>query len=127
MFHLNWRPLPAVIGILAVEIYIGACVRDAWVRPYAGDLLAVVLVYATLRMVLALPAPALATVSFLVGAIVEAIQYLGIPEILGIAHHPLLAVVVGTTFQWEDLLAYAIGALIALLFDAKTRWWSNHS
>ena len=57
MFHLNWRPLPAVIGILAVEIYIGACVRDAWVRPYAGDLLAVVLVYATLRMVLALPAP----------------------------------------------------------------------
>lgn len=127
MFHLNWRPLPAVIGILAVEIYIGACVRDAWVRPYAGDLLAVVLVYATLRMVLALPAPALATVSFLVGAIVEAIQYLGIPEILGIAHHPLLAVVVGTTFQWEDLLAYAIGALIALLLDAKTRWWSNHS
>lgn len=127
MFHLNWRPLPAVIGILAVEIYIGACVRDAWVRPYAGDLLAVVLVYATLRMVLALPAPALATVSFLVGAIVEAIQYLGIPEILGIAHHPLLAVVVGTTFQWEDLLAYAIGALIALLIDAKTRWWSNHS
>lgn len=65
--------------------------------------------------------------SFLVGAIVEAIQYLGIPEILGIAHHPLLAVVVGTTFQWEDLLAYAIGALIALLIDAKTRWWSNHS
>ena len=127
MFHLNWRPLPAVIGILAVEIYIGACVRDAWVRPYAGDLLAVVLVYATLRMVLALPAPALATVSFLVGAIVEAIQYLGIPEILGIAHHPLLAVVVGATFQWEDLLAYAIGALIALLIDAKTRWWSNHS
>jgi len=119
--------LPAVIGILAVEIYIGACVRDAWVRPYAGDLLAVVLVYATLRMVLALPAPALATVSFLVGAIVEAIQYLGIHEIFGIAHHPLLAVVVGTTFQWEDLLAYAIGALIALLIDAKTRWWSNHS
>ena len=101
MFHLNWRPLPAVIGILAVEIYIGACVRDAWVRPYAGDLLAVVLVYATLRMVLALPAPALGTVSFLVGAIVEAIQYLGIPEILGIAHHPLLAVVVGTTFQFN--------------------------
>ena len=51
----------------------------------------------------------------------------GDPGILGIAHHPLLAVVVGATFQWEDLLAYAIGALIALLIDAKTRWWSNHS
>ena len=123
MFHLNWRPLPAVIGILAVEIYIGACVRDAWVRPYAGDLLAVVLVYATLRMVLALPAPALATVSFLVGAIVEAIQYLGLPEI----RHPLLAVIVGATFQWEDLVAYAAGALIAWLIDAKTRWWSKPS
>ena len=95
MFHLNWRPLPAVIGILAVEIFIGACVRDAWVRPYAGDVLAVVLVYASLRMVLAVPPPALATVSFLVGAIVEAIQYLGLPEI----RHPLLAVIVGATFS----------------------------
>lgn len=123
MFHLNWRPLPAVIGILAVEIFIGACVRDAWVRPYAGDVLAVVLVYASLRMVLAVPPPALATVSFLVGAIVEAIQYLGLPEI----RHPLLAVIVGATFQWEDLVAYAAGALIAWLIDAKTRWWSKPS
>ena len=115
--------MPAVIGILAVEIFIGACVRDAWVRPYAGDVLAVVLVYASLRMVLAVPPPALATVSFLVGAIVEAIQYLGLPEI----RHPLLAVIVGATFQWEDLVAYAAGALIAWLIDAKTPWWSNHS
>lgn len=127
MFHLNWRPLPAVIGILAVEIYVGACVRDAWVRPYAGDVLAVVLVYAFLRMLLTLPAPALATVSFLVGAIVEAIQYLGIPQALGLARHPLLAVVVGATAHWEDLVAYALGALIAWLIDAKTPWWSNHS
>lgn len=127
MFHLNWRPLPAVIGILAVEIFIGACVRDAWVRPYAGDVLAVVLVYASLRMVLAVPAPALAAVSFLVGAVVEAIQYLGLPEILGFARHPLLAVVVGSTFGWEDLVAYAAGALIAWLIDAKTRWWSKPS
>lgn len=119
--------MPAVIGILAVEIYIGVCVRDAWVRPYVGDVLAVVLVYASLRMVLVLPAPALATVSFLVGAIVEAIQYLGLPEILGLARHPLLAVVVGATFQREDLVAYAIGALIAWLIDTKTPWWSSHS
>ena len=127
MFHLNGRPLPAVIGILAVEIYIGACVQDAWVRPYGGDVLAVVMVYAILRMVLALPAPAVATASFLVGAIVEAIQYLRLPEILGLARHRLLAVLVGSTFQWEDLVAYTAGALIAWLIDAQTRWWSKPS
>jgi hypothetical protein len=119
MHRFNPRPIASLIVLFAVEVYIALYVRDAWLRPYGGDLLAVVLVYACARLWLVAEAWRLALGSFAVGALVELVQYLELLGRLGLSHHPVLSVVVGTTFQWGDLLAYALGALAAWALD---RW-----
>ena len=103
-----------------MEVYIALFVRDAWVRPYGGDLLAVVWVYCLLRSALTLRSTTLALAAFAVGAGVEVAQYLEVPRLLGLSRHPVLSVIAGTTFQWGDLLAYALGAALAYGLDEGT-------
>ena len=38
-------------AILCIEILIGVYVRDAFVRPYVGDVLVVVLIYCLIRII----------------------------------------------------------------------------
>lgn len=91
-------------------------VRDRFVRPYLGDVLAVILVYCGLRAVLPLrPLPA-ALLAFAVGTVIEFGQAVHVLDLLGL-HNPAIRVVLGGSFEWLDFLAYATGAAIALLVD----------
>lgn len=89
-------------------------VRDRFVRPYLGDVLAVVLVYCGLRTVLPLrPVPA-AALAFAIGALVEIGQAVGILDLLGLRDNQVAVVVLGSGFEWLDFVAYAAGAVLAL-------------
>ena len=48
---MRWGYALAALVLFAVEVVIALFVRDAFVRPYLGDVLAVMLVYAVLRAV----------------------------------------------------------------------------
>lgn len=90
-------------------------VRDRFVRPYLGDVLAVVLVYCGLRAVLPLrPVPA-AALAFAIGVLVEIGQAVGILDMLGLRDNQIAAVVLGTGFEWHDFVAYAAGAALSLI------------
>ena len=56
---------------------------------------------------------------FLFGAAVEGAQYFRIVELLGLQSIPFFKVLIGTTFDWRDILCYAVGAALALLFERK--------
>ena len=43
--------LTAFLALLCIEILIGAFVHDAFVRPYVGDVLVVILIYCLIRIV----------------------------------------------------------------------------
>ena len=47
--------LAAAGMILAIEIYIAICVKGGFVRHYAGDVLAVILLYALARAIFSAP------------------------------------------------------------------------
>lgn len=49
LFTFNRKYFIWSILLLCIEIYIGAYVRDAWIRPYGGDFLVVILLYCLLR------------------------------------------------------------------------------
>lgn len=110
------------VALLAVEVCIAAFVHDTIVRPHIGDLLVVGLIYFTVRAFLDIPplSAALATLAF--ACIVEGTQAVHLAEHLGLHHGTIARVVLGDTFQWLDLVAYAIGTLLAVLAD---RWMST--
>ncbi|WP_218942858.1 DUF2809 domain-containing protein [Sphingomonas sp. R-74633] len=87
--------------------------RDRFVRPYLGDVLAVVLVYCGLRTVLPLRPVATAALAFGIAALIEFGQAIHVLDLLGL-HNRVLRVLLGGSFEWLDFVAYAAGAALAL-------------
>ena len=113
--------LAAAVLILAVEIYIAICVKGGFVRHYAGDVLAVILLYALARAAFSKPPSNLPLKIFAFAAALELAQYLGAVQILGI-ENKILKVMIGGTFDFADLLCYAAGCVLvgaAEKFESK--------
>jgi hypothetical protein len=109
----------ATLALFAVEICIALFVRDAFVRPYGGDVLAVALVYCGLRAVTRLSVRGAVAVAFGIAVLVELGQLIGLLDLLGLRGNGVARVVLGGSFEWQDFAAYGAGALAVLLIE---RW-----
>ena len=108
--------LAAAGVILAIEIYIAICIKGGFVRHYAGDVLAVILLYALARAIFSVPPLNLPLKIFAFATALELAQYFGAVQILGI-ENKILKVMIGGTFDFADLLCYAAGCVLAGLYE----------
>ena len=107
----------AVAGvILTAEIYIAVCVKGGFVRHYLGDVLAVILLYALARAIFSVPPSNLALKIFAFAAALELVQYFGVVQLLGV-ENKILKVIIGGTFDFTDLLCYAVGCVLASAYE----------
>ena len=116
------RILLAVVAVALVAVGLAvARGTDGPAGAFAGDALYAALLYVVVAGVAPRArARAAALIAFAVCAAVELFQLTGIPAQLA-QTVPGAALVLGTTFQWTDLVAYAIGALAAGVVDAVSR------
>ena len=113
--------------ILAVEIYIAVCVNGGFVRHYAGDVLAVILLYAFVRAIFSVTPSNLALKIFVFAAALELAQYFGAVQILGI-ESKILKVMIGGTFDLTDLLCYAVGCVLVGIYEKfESKIWQRRS
>ncbi len=103
--------------LLLAEICIACFVRDNFVRPYVGDVLVTVLLCCLCRALF--PGFAPAGPIFLLAAAVEGLQWLGLAQRLGL-QGTALGIILGSTFDWKDILCYGLGCL---LFAAAEFLW----
>ena len=108
--------LVAAVLILAVEIFIAICVKGGFVRHYAGDVLAVILLYALARAAFSASPSNLPLKIFAFAAALELAQYFGAVQILGV-ENKILKVIIGGTFDFTDLLCYAAGCVLAGVYE----------
>ena len=107
----------AVAGvILTAEIYIAVCVKGGFVRHYLGDVLAVILLYASARAIFSVPPSNLPLKIFTFAAALEIAQYFGVVQILGI-ENKILKIMIGGTFDLADLLCYAVGCILVDVYE----------
>jgi hypothetical protein len=102
------------LGLFLIEVAIALLVRDRFVRPYLGDTLAVILVYATLRAAFRIDVVRAAVIAFLIAVTIEFAQLLRVLDMLGLQGNPIARTVLGYGFEAKDIVAYAAGALIVL-------------
>lgn len=98
--------LATVVGF---EILIGKYVHDAFIRPYVGDVLVVVAVYLLARAIRPRGHRWLILWVFLFAALVECLQGLGWGNLPVVRDNRLLRILLGSTFDWRDILCYAVG------------------
>ena len=119
--------LVAAALILAIEIYIAICVKGGFVRHYAGDVLAVILLYALTRAAFSAPPLNLPLKIFAFAAALEFAQYFGAVQILGI-ENKILKVMIGGTFDLTDLLCYAVGCVLVGIYEKfESKIWQRRS
>ena len=99
---------------MGVEILIALYANDTIVRPYIGDLMVVVFLYCLVKSFVDTPVVATAVSVLLFSYIVETLQYFNIITILGLQHSGIARLIIGTSFEWIDLLAYTAGITIVL-------------
>jgi len=97
------------LAVLLVEIGIALYVRDAFIRPFVGDVLVVVLMFYALACVLQTNLRKLMWGVLAFAFFVEILQYFHIRDVLHL-QNKALRVMVGGTFDFMDLLAYCTGA-----------------
>ena len=111
----------AIAGVILVtEIYIAVCVKGGFVRHYAGDVLAVILLYALARAIFSVPPSNLPLKIFTFAAALEIAQYFGVVQILGI-ENKILKIMIGGTFDLADLLCYAAGCILAGVYEKSEK------
>ena len=104
--------LLATVLIFSLELFIALFVRDAFIRPYGGDMLVVVLVYTCVRVLFPEKPRLLPLYVFLFAAGVEALQGMRIVELLGLQNNRFFSVLIGTTFDWKDIICSGVGCVL---------------
>jgi hypothetical protein len=112
--------LAIAVALFAIEVQIALFVRDGFVRPYVGDVLAIGFVYATLRALTPLSFVQALALTLAIALAIELAQALGLLGALGLASNQLARIVLGGVFDWHDLAAYAVGGAIVAALETMT-------
>ncbi|WP_231459059.1 MULTISPECIES: DUF2809 domain-containing protein [unclassified Pedobacter] len=104
------------LAIFIVEVLIAKYLDDAFIRPFGGDVLVVVLMYAFFRIFLKTNYKNLALGVLIFSFVIEFLQATHYVNWLGLQDSNFWTIVLGTHFSVYDLLAYFIGYIICLLF-----------
>ena len=100
------------ILLFLTETAIALWVRDAFIRPYLGDVLVILLIYYFVKSFLPLPTAVVATATLLFAFLIEYLQYMNCISILGLEKNKIAHTVLGASFAWEDIGCYVAGFLL---------------
>ncbi|MEI6330049.1 MAG: DUF2809 domain-containing protein [Pseudanabaena sp. ELA645] len=101
-----------------IEVYIAIFVKDQFIRPFGGDVLVVILIYCFVKSFWKIKTNIAALSVFIFACAIEGLQYFNLIDRLGWRQYQLLVIILGATFSWEDILAYAIGTAIVLIGES---------
>ena len=113
------KRLPYIIGftvLFAVEVLIALFVDDSFIRPYLGDVIVIWVVYCFVQIFLAgrLSSCIVSAGVFIFAVIVELLQAVNIVEILHLQGNPFFRPLIGTHFDFRDILCYAAGTAVIM-------------
>lgn len=112
--------------LLIIECIIGVFVRDTFIRPYVGDILVVGVIYYFIRVFLPERVVLLPLYVFVFAAFVELLQYFRFADKIGL-ENKILRTIIGTSFSWADIICYAVGFAIIVVFDLIVFKMTKHA
>lgn len=102
-------------ALLFAEILI-AVIAKGFIREYIGDVLAVIFVYMAARVFFPQKPHFMSAIAFGISAVVELLQLSPLHSIIS-EKSEVLAVIVGGTFDYRDIICYFIGGAVCVLID----------
>lgn len=106
------------ILLFVTEVLIACFAHDRIIRPYIGDLLVVILIYCFVKSFLITPVLLTAISVLVFSYAIEVLQFFHLVNILGLQDSKIARTIIGTSFEWIDLIAYTAGIAIVLLIES---------
>jgi hypothetical protein len=119
MFTFNKKYFYFALVLFFIETYIAVFVNDSFIRPFIGDVLVVILIYCFVRAFWNIRSSITALSVLAFSYIIEVLQYFDFVNKLGLQNNKILAVALGSTFDWKDIIAYTVGILIVLWLENR--------
>ena len=117
MLTVNKNYLFVTVLLFIVETLIAIYVHDQFIRPYLGDVLVVILIYCFVRSFLKIPVVPAAFGVLLFSYFIELLQYFNFVTVVGLENHKIARIVLGSSFEWLDIVAYTFGFFLVLLLE----------
>lgn len=117
--RFNKKYFLAFCLLLVIEVGIAVFINDTIIRPFIGDLLVVILMYCFVRAFTKFSYLKVIIGVLLFAYLVEAIQATSFIDWIGLSENKVAKIILGSTFDWKDLLAYTVGALGILIFESS--------
>ena len=115
--HFNKNYFLLFLFLLVFEILIALFVHDSFIRPYIGDVLVVVLIYCFIKSFFSTPVTKTAIATLLLACAMEILQYFNLVDTLGLQHSKAARIIIGSAFDWKDMLAYVAGIGLVLIIE----------
>lgn len=109
LYYFYWT-----IFLFITEVYIAIFVDDAFIRPYVGDFLVVILIYTCVRTFFKYSVSTTAVGVLAFSFLVEILQRFNIVDRIGLGSSSLARTIIGTSFSWKDFIAYSLGVIMVL-------------
>ncbi|MFN3299073.1 MAG: DUF2809 domain-containing protein [Sediminibacterium sp.] len=122
-FKFNFTYFALTIILFIVEILIAKYVHDQIVRPYGGDLLVVILIYCFVKSFFDFPVVPTSIFVLIFSFVVETLQYFNFIEFVGLEKSNIARIVMGTSFEWIDIVAYIVGVVIIITIEKLITNW----
>ncbi|WKD84800.1 hypothetical protein KCTC32516_00134 [Polaribacter huanghezhanensis] len=116
---INKKYIYLTLLVLIIELIIAGYIQDQFIRPFVGDVLAVMLIFSFLRIFYKRNGLNLGFGVLLFAVTIEILQYVEFVKIVGLEDNKIATIILGATFDWLDILAYIIGVFISVLLDKK--------
>lgn len=104
-----------IVGVVIVSEFSSY----SFIRGTIGDCLVIVLIYYLLKLFVEIRPLKLVIVVLIFSYAVEISQYFKLIEMVRLEDSFIANVIMGSTFDYRDLLAYTLGACVAYIIDVK--------
>ncbi|MFD2824100.1 DUF2809 domain-containing protein [Lacinutrix iliipiscaria] len=118
-FNKNSLLVAAILGL--TEIAIATFLKTGFIRHTFGDYLVVILLYYSFKSFIKTKPIYLASVVLTIAFIIEFLQLVNLLNYLNLQNSTLAKLVLGSTFQIGDLIAYKLGVFSILIYEYKIK------
>ena len=98
-------------------MFIAVYVNDSVLRPYGGDVLAVIFLYCLLKSILEIPVKNTIFGVLVFAFLLEGLQALELVQKLQLQGNAIASAVLGSHFDPLDLLLYCLGGLLVFMAE----------
>lgn len=100
-----------------IEVFIAVFIKDSFIRPFVGDVLVIILIYCFVKTCCHINSSIAALSVFVFACIIEILQYFNLVNQLGLQQSKIATVILGNTFDCQDIIAYLVGAIAVLSLE----------